>query len=119
MKSGRRFTPCRCRVLLEPVCRRVVCAVAGRILSKAKLQGVHLAWSPGHTGNTGNEAANAAARGSILRDSSQPGGQVNPDLLFNEALKARKLDRRVFSGPCGGLGKKEEYARRRLQTDTL
>lgn len=88
--------------------RGVVCAVTGRILSKVKVQGVHLVWSPGHAGNTGNEAANAAARGSILRDSSQPGGQVNPDLSFNEALKARKLDRRVFLGPCGGLGKEEE-----------
>ncbi|KAG0433466.1 hypothetical protein HPB47_019899 [Ixodes persulcatus] len=48
----------------------------------------------------------------------EPGGQVNPDLSFKEALKARKLDRRVFSGPCGGLGK-EEWTWRRLHMDTL
>ncbi|KAG0444253.1 hypothetical protein HPB47_014002 [Ixodes persulcatus] len=98
--------------------RGMVCAVADRILSKMEVQGVHLIWSPGHTGNTGNEAANAAARGCILRDSSQSGGQVEADLSFNEALKTKKLDRRVFPSPCGELGK-EEWTWRRLQTGTL
>ncbi|KAG0416725.1 hypothetical protein HPB47_006171 [Ixodes persulcatus] len=76
----------------------MVCAVADRILSKKEVQGVHLIWSLGHTGNTGHEAANAAARGCILRDSSQSGGQVDADLSFNEALKTKTLDRRVFPG---------------------
>ncbi|KAG0443239.1 hypothetical protein HPB47_015141 [Ixodes persulcatus] len=97
----------------------MVCAVADRILSKTEVQGVHLIWSPGHTGNTGNEAANAAARGCILWDSSQSGGQVDADLSFNEPLKTKKLDRRVFPSPCGGLGKEEEWTWRRLQTGTL
>ncbi|KAG0430727.1 hypothetical protein HPB47_022428 [Ixodes persulcatus] len=99
--------------------RGMVCAVAERILSKTEVQGVHLIWSPGHTGNTGNEAANSAARGCILRDSSQSGGQVDVDLSFKEALKTKKLDRRVFPSPCGGLGKEEEWTLRRLQTGTL
>ncbi|KAM7295141.1 hypothetical protein ISCGN_024646 [Ixodes scapularis] len=99
--------------------RGMVCAVADRILRKTEVQGVHLIWSPGHMGNTGNEAANAAARGCILRDSSQSGGQVDTDLSFNEALKMKKLDRRVFPSPCGGLGKEEEWTWRRLQTGTL
>ncbi|KAG0445128.1 hypothetical protein HPB47_019476 [Ixodes persulcatus] len=47
-----------------------------------------------------------------------PGGRVKRDLSFNEARKARKPDRRVFPGPCGGLGK-EEWTWRRLQTDTF
>ncbi|KAM7312377.1 hypothetical protein ISCGN_009282 [Ixodes scapularis] len=91
----------------------------GNFARGTEVQGVHLIWSPGHTGNTGNEAANAAARGCILRDSSQSGGQVDTDLSFNEALKMKKLDRRVFLNPCGGLGKEEEWTRRRLQTGTL
>ncbi|KAG0438790.1 hypothetical protein HPB47_016873 [Ixodes persulcatus] len=88
--------------------RGMVYAVAHRILSKTKVQGVHLIWSPVHMGNTGNEAANAAARGCILWDSSQLDGQVDADLSFNEALKTKKLGRRVFPSPCGGLGKEEE-----------
>ncbi|KAM7293896.1 hypothetical protein ISCGN_023471 [Ixodes scapularis] len=99
--------------------RGVVCAIADRILRKTEVQGVHLIWSPGHMGNTGNEAANAAARGCILRDSSQSGGQMDTDLSFNEALKMKKLDRRVFPSPCGGFGKEEEWTWRRLQTGTL
>ncbi|KAG0427162.1 hypothetical protein HPB47_025836 [Ixodes persulcatus] len=87
------------------VARGMVCAVADRILSKTEVQRVHLIWSPGHTGNTGNEAANAAARGCILRDSSQSGGQVDADLSFNEALKTKKLDRRVFPSPRMDLEK--------------
>ncbi|KAG0409818.1 hypothetical protein HPB47_013076 [Ixodes persulcatus] len=47
------------------------------------------------------------------------GGQVDTDLSFNEALKTKKLDRRLFPSPCGGLGKEEEWTWRRLQTGTL
>ncbi|KAG0414176.1 hypothetical protein HPB47_008676 [Ixodes persulcatus] len=46
-------------------------------------------------------------------------GWLDADLSFNEALKTKKLDRRVFPGPCGGLGKGEERTWRRLQTGNL
>ncbi|KAG0430605.1 hypothetical protein HPB47_022543, partial [Ixodes persulcatus] len=89
-------------VICNPRATHVEISLAGwcapsliEYLVKTEVQGVHLLWSPGHTGNTGNEAANAAARGCILRDSSQSDGQVDADLSFNEALKTKKLNRRT------------------------
>uniref|UniRef100_A0A0K8RMJ5 Uncharacterized protein n=1 Tax=Ixodes ricinus TaxID=34613 RepID=A0A0K8RMJ5_IXORI len=41
MKSGRRFTPCRCRVLLEPACRRCAITPIG-FFSLAKTKNIYI-----------------------------------------------------------------------------
>lgn len=99
--------------------RGAISSVARNILNKVVVEGVHLIWAPGHMGQVGNEAANAAARGALYRDSARPQVDLDPELSYSEALKARRLGRLEFPGPAKGLKKEEEWVWRRLQTDTF
>lgn len=99
--------------------RGVVGQPALRLLRKTAVEGVHLIWTPGHMGQVGNEAANAAARGALYRDSVLPQRDLDSALTYSEALKALRTHRAEYPGPAKGLSKEEEFTWRRLQTDTF
>ncbi|KAM7290099.1 uncharacterized protein ISCGN_026771 [Ixodes scapularis] len=99
--------------------RGVVGQPALRLLRKTAVEGVHLIWTPGHMGQVGNEAANAAARGALYRDSVLPQRDLDNALTHSEALKALRTHRAEYPGPAKGLSKEEEFTWRRLQTDTF
>ncbi|KAG0415802.1 hypothetical protein HPB47_007024 [Ixodes persulcatus] len=101
--------------------RGVLGRPASRILKKVQVQamGVHLIWAPGHMGHTGNEAANAAARAALYRDSSLCPVEPAPDMPYNKYLATLRQVRKEFPAPHKSLSKKEEFIWRRLQTDTV
>ncbi|KAM7297478.1 hypothetical protein ISCGN_022629 [Ixodes scapularis] len=99
--------------------RGVVGQPALRLLRKTAVEGVHLIWTPGHMGQVGNEAANAAARGALYRDSVLLQRDLDSALTYSEALKALRTHRAEYPGPAKGLSKEEEFTWRRLQTDTF
>ncbi|KAM7281834.1 uncharacterized protein ISCGN_001995 [Ixodes scapularis] len=99
--------------------RGVVSQPALRLLRKTAVEGVHLIWTPGHMGQVGNEAANAAARGALYRESVLPQRDLDSALTYSEALKALRTHRAEYPGPAKGLSKEEEFTWRRLQTETF
>ncbi|KAG0445600.1 hypothetical protein HPB47_013560 [Ixodes persulcatus] len=109
----------------QKACRNYARGVLGRpalrILKKVQVQamGVHLIWAPGHMGHTGNEAANAAARAALYRDSSPCPVEPAPDMPYNKYLATLRQVRKEFPAPHKSLSKKEEFIWRRLQTDTV
>ncbi|KAM7301019.1 hypothetical protein ISCGN_016584 [Ixodes scapularis] len=108
---------------LQRACQNFARGVVGqpalRLLRKTAVKGVHLIWTPGHMGQVGNEAANAAARGALYRDSVLPQRDLDSALTYSEALKALRTHRAEYPGPAKGLSKEEEFTWRRLQTDTF
>ncbi|KAM7299008.1 hypothetical protein ISCGN_019575 [Ixodes scapularis] len=76
----------------QKACRNFAQGVLGRpalrILKKVQVQsmGVHLMWAPGPMGHTENEAANAAARAALYRDSSPCPVKPAPDMPYNKYL---------------------------------
>ncbi|KAG0438727.1 hypothetical protein HPB47_016908 [Ixodes persulcatus] len=109
----------------QKACRNYARGVLGRpalrILKKVQVQAmrVHLIWAPGHMGHTGNEAANAAARAALYRDSSPCPVEPAPDMPYNKYLATLRQVRKEFPAPHKILSKKEEFIWRRLQTDTV
>ncbi|KAG0422501.1 hypothetical protein HPB47_001685 [Ixodes persulcatus] len=87
----------------EEACRHFVqgsvSTLAHQILRKHPPEKVFLIWTQGHTGRKGNEAANATARGLLIRAPSR---------------QPPSLDMAIVT-----LTKEDEYILRRLQTDTL
>lgn len=97
-----------------------VSTLAHQILRKHPPEKVFLIWTPIHTGQKGNEAANATARGLLIRTRSrQPPFSDMATVAFAEYLSMLRLNRRTFPPPDKSLTKEDEYILRRLGTDTL
>uniref|UniRef100_L7M5I0 Putative tick transposon n=1 Tax=Rhipicephalus pulchellus TaxID=72859 RepID=L7M5I0_RHIPC len=84
---------------------------------------VRVVWTPGHTGLPGNEAANAAARASLLRAAALPCPESDPGnsslTRYRDILDYYRSSRRLYPGPARGLAKADERLLRRLQTNTF
>lgn len=70
-------------------------------------------------GQVGKEAANGRGPRRALPGLGPAPGRPNPEVSYGEALEARRLGRLKFPDPANGLRKEEEWAWRRLQTDTF
>lgn len=91
-----------------------------KILCKHPPENVLIIWTPGHTGQKGNEAADATARGLLIPAPLYESPSLDMvTVSFSEYLSILRLNRRIYPPPDKSLTKEEEHTLRRLQTDTL